>query len=74
MIPDSAIVWWNGSVWVYVKKSNDTFERERISSTNHVADRWLVTGAYKAGEEIVVKGAQILLSQEFKGQTKTGDD
>ncbi len=80
IIPDSAVVWWNGNAWVYVKEGQDKFVRQEISTSDRVRKGWFVSGAMMPGDEIVVKGAQLLLSsegsfgQEFKAQAKTGTD
>ena len=74
VIPGSAVVWWNGSAWVYIEKTDDTFQRQKVSLTDHVADGWFVAETFKPDESIVVRGAQILLSQEFNPQAGTGGD
>jgi len=74
VIPDPAVVWWNGNAWIYVKTAGDQFSREMISLTDHVAEGWFVSGGVKPGNEIVVRGAQLLLSQELRPQVKTGQE
>jgi hypothetical protein len=74
VIPGSAVVWWNGSAWVYIEKTDDTFQREKVSLTDQVTDGWFVAETFETDESIVVRGAQILLSQESNAQTGTGGD
>lgn len=74
VIPGSAVVWWNGSAWVYIKKTDDTFQRQKVSLTDQVTDGWFVAETFKPDESIVVRGAQILLSQEFEHQMGSGGD
>ncbi len=80
VIPDSAVVWWNGNAWVYVKEDQNKFVRQEISTSDRVRRGWFVSGVMMPGDEIVVKGAQLLLSseesfgQEPKSQAKIGPD
>src|SRR5205823_5706178 len=57
-VPSSAVVWYQGKTWVYVAQSDhQTFVRKEAAG--HFKD-----------EKIVVQGAQILLSEESKGNTR----
>ena len=58
LIPDSAIVHVQGKEWIYVKKDARTFVRKGISPTTFI----------NAGELLVVTGAQLILSEEFRAQ------
>lgn len=74
IIPDSAVVWSNGSAWFYLKTSSDTFVRLKVSMQSHVTGGWFVTEGVKPGDEIVIKGSQLLLSQASKAQVRGEDD
>jgi multidrug efflux system membrane fusion protein len=74
VIPDNAVVWWNGDAWIYVKTAEDEFHREMVSLTDRVAGGWFISEGAKPGDEIVIKGAQLLLSQELKPQVKAGQE
>lgn len=65
MIPSSAVVWHGGKPWVYVKKENNQFVRQPISTDVEVDEGWFNTGI-PAGSQVVTSGAQLLLSEEFK--------
>lgn len=79
VIPESAIVWWSGHAWVYVQRDDDVFSRRQIP-TDMPLDRdgaFVVPVAAKGETQptIVGKGAQMLLSEEFRAQIQVeGDD
>jgi len=58
-----------GKVYVYVQTAPDQFVRKEASLNNPVADGYVVTTNFSLGDRVVVEGAQILLSEEFKSQT-----
>lgn len=68
VLPRSAVVWFNGSPWYYVKKATDRFVKQPAGDHVEVADGWLLNNADLTGEEVVVQGAQLLLSEEFRRQ------
>ncbi len=61
-IPESARVWHDGKVWIYQRQGEQVFVRVEVDS-NH------------AGKlaDVVVQGAQILLSEEFKNNLPEDD-
>ncbi len=73
-IPDTSIVWYQGSAWVYVKKNSMQFSRRAISTSTPLEDGYFTASGFSEGTLIVVKGAQSLLSEEFRQQIQsTGD-
>lgn len=71
LIPESAIVWYGGQPWVYVKTAADRFTRRYVPRAL-AADRGLVvTTGFQAGDAVVVHGAQLLLSEELRPQGVT---
>ena len=81
-VPAVAVVQWEGLAWVYVEHATTAgfaYERTRVDTGHPVADGWLVTpqageGHLAPGDAVVVRGAQQLLSEEFKSRATTGDD
>ena len=73
VVPDPAVVWWQGKAWVYVQKGAGRFVRREISTETPVKDGWFVLKGIKAGDWIVVKGSQLLMSEEFRSQIQVGD-
>ncbi len=79
VIPSSAIVWWSGRAWVYAKIADDEFTRRQIPTDMPVGreGEFVVPVSAFAEPEptIVLKGAQMLLSEEFRAQIQVeGDD
>jgi multidrug efflux pump subunit AcrA (membrane-fusion protein) len=78
-VPADAVVQWEGLTWAYVEQFADgryAYVRVRVNTTDPVPGGWLVPGgdALAPGEAVVVRGAQQLLSEEFKSRATTGDD
>ncbi len=73
-IPGSAIVWSQGKAWAYTQKGEEQFVRRRVATKVPAQDGYFVTKSFKRGERIVVKGAQLLLSEEFRTKTQTGEE
>jgi hypothetical protein len=63
-----------GESFVYIRESNDEFLRRRLIGLNLTAGGYSVEDGLSEGEEVVVTGAQLLLSEELKSQISTGDD
>ncbi len=66
LIPESAVVWYGGQPWVYVRTDADRFTRRYVPSASAVDHGFVVTGSFRAGEEVVTRGAQLLLSEELR--------
>lgn len=74
VVPASAVVWLNGRTWVFLKSGSDDFIRKEIATDNPVGGGWFVQDEIVSGHEIVVKGAQLLLSQEMKREVHADND
>lgn len=74
-VEDTAIVRWHGESWVYLRLDPQTFRRHPISTDQPVSDDDYVVRDIPPGSEIVVQGAQVLLSEEAKSELRgTGDN
>ena len=73
-VEDTAIVRWQGRSWVYLRAGPDTFKRHPISTDQPVSDDDYVVRDIPAGSEIVMRGAQVLLSEEAKSELRGADD
>ena len=73
-LEDTAIVQWLGRSWVYLRTGADTFKRHPISTDQPVSDDDYVVQDIPAGSEIVIRGAQVLLSEEAKSELRGGDN
>lgn len=74
IVPDSAVVWLDGKAWVYVLKGPERFVRKEISSDRPSASGWIVEKNFLPGDRVVVQGAQLLLSEEFRSQIRIGEE
>lgn len=74
VIPASALVWLNGKAYVFVRRGEERFVRKEIAVTDPVRGGWFMNAGVIPGDEVVVAGAQLLLSQEFKGEAKGDGD
>ncbi len=73
-IPPSAIVWHSGKPWVYRRSDDGAFTRTEITAHYEHGDFWFVDRGLAAGDEIVVTGGQLLLSEEFRTDIPDEDD
>ena len=65
-IPKSAIVWNDGKPWIYAKVSDNSFFRYPLFKMEEVDNGWIVQFKNIPPKTIVIKGAQLLLSEEYK--------
>ena len=78
VIPNQALVWYGGKAWAYFKQAKnkqgeDQFARKPINADIEVgsgADNGWFNQGIDVQSEVVVSGAQLLLSEEFKSQIK----
>jgi len=84
VVPESAIVWLDGQAWLYLQRppsalpaepeggdtseSADRFVRRRVPMDEPVAGGWRGTEGFSPGDAVVVTGAQVLLSEEFRSE------
>lgn len=74
VIPSGAVVWSQGSAWCYLEESPRTFVRTVVQISSPVATGWFQNEGIHAGSRVVAKGAQTLLSEEFRSQIQTDLD
>ncbi|MHB8522579.1 MAG: efflux RND transporter periplasmic adaptor subunit [Limisphaerales bacterium] len=73
IVPDTGVVRSAEQAWVYAQTGETTFTRRAIALDHPVARGWFVTNGVAAGARLVVSGAQLLLSEERKGQIRLAD-
>jgi len=73
-VPGAAVLWYANRLWVYVKSGDDLFLRRPLLNYEETADGWFVSKGVAAGEEVVLHGAQMLLSEEFRGVIPDEDE
>lgn len=74
VIPNSALIWYMDQAFVYLKTAEQTFSRRILGQYSPSADGYFVPDEIKPGEQIVTKGAQMLLSEELRGQIPKEDE
>src|SRR5207249_4448105 len=61
-VPRSAVVYHQGSAWIYVLGEEDTFERKLVALGRSVGNDVTIVSGADADEQIVTTGAQQLLA------------
>lgn len=74
IIPGTALIWHLGQAFVYIKTGPEHFNRRAIQTFDEAQNGYFISQGLSAGEEIVITGAQMLLSEEFKAQIPDEDD
>ena len=74
VIPKSALVWYMDQAFVYIKTAAEQFSRRIIDQYSATAGGYFVGSGLNAGEQLVVTGGQMLLSEELRGQIPDEDD
>ncbi|MFA6052914.1 MAG: hypothetical protein WC762_10020 [Methylobacter sp.] len=74
VIPKSALVWHLNQAYVYIKTDADKFSRRNIDNFTATTGGYFVNSGLNPGEQLVVTGGQMLLSEEFRGQIPNEDD
>lgn len=81
LVPTDAVVQWQGLAWVFVARTSTRFVRVRVDTSRPTEYGWLVIAgrspipdALAIGDAVVVRGAQQLLSAEFRSQLPKDDD
>ena len=74
IIPKSALIWYMDQALVYIKTAETSFSRRPLAHYFVTADGYFIADAIKPGEQVVTQGAQMLLSEELRGQIPKEDD
>ena len=72
-LPDSAVLRYEGATWVYRQRSPTSFVRVPVSLGAPLPGGWLIVDGLRANDRVVTQGAQVLLSEELKPQTRLAD-
>ena len=74
IIPKSALIWNMDQAFVYIKTDEETFHRRIITQYTASNNGYFVANTIESGEKVVTKGAQMLLSEELRGQIPSVDN
>jgi len=66
VVPRSAVVYHQGSAWIYVLGEEDTFERKIVTLGRSVGDGVIIASGVEDNDQVVTTGAQQLLSAELQ--------
>lgn len=70
VVPREAIVRHEGEAFIYVQKGEDVFVRQELELEHPLKNGWFVEKGLQPKANVVVEGAQQLLSEEFKGEAE----
>ena len=73
-IPASALVRHLGQTYVYLQTGDAEFTRHVVATQLQTADGYFVQTGILPGDKLVTTGAQMLLSEEFRGQIPDEDN
>ena len=73
-ITDRAIVWHEGQPWAYLRLEDALYQRISLQGGFKAAKGIFMTDTLVAEDELVLQGAQMLLSEEFRWQILDEDD
>ena len=73
-VPGSAVIWYADKLWVYVQEGADLFVRLPLAAYEETGDGWFVTTGLAPGDSVVVSGAQMLFSEEFRSNIPSEDE
>ena len=74
LVPDRAVVQWDGLAWVYLQRAPGQYFRVRVPTDHPAPQGWIAGAPLDAGDTVVVTGAQELLSEEFRARVTVGDE
>lgn len=73
VVPEAAVVWLQGKPWIYLRTGTTSFERRQIVPNRPAPDGGYIVTGLPADAQIVLRGAQMLLSEEFRSQAPIED-
>lgn len=71
-LPSSALVWWEGRAWIFVRDAAGDFERREIGF-DRASEPGELLADLEDGAPVVVQGAQVLLSEELRAENFSTD-
>jgi hypothetical protein len=74
IIPKSALIWHMDQSFVYIKTDPESFSRRKIDQYSLVPTGYFIINELKPGEQLVITGSQLLLSEELRVQIPQEDN
>jgi hypothetical protein len=72
LVPPAAAIAYQGRLWCYVARAANRFERVALDPDASSGQGYAAGEAIKAGDQVVVRGAALLLSLERSASAETG--
>ena len=73
IVPGGAVVWLHGKAWAYAEREADHFARREVATDQPEGDGFFQPLDFAKDGKLVIKGAEVLLSEEFRAQIQIGD-
>ncbi len=73
-VPATAVIWHANRPWVYVQVEGDLFVRRPLANHAETRAGWFVHDGFAPGDKVVVSGAQMLFSEEFRANIPSEDE
>lgn len=73
-VPAAAVVWWQDRAWIYRQIDLDSFVRVSIATDLPAPNGGYIVASLSKPVEVVTRGPQLLLSEEFRNQAKPDED
>lgn len=74
LVPDRAVVQWEGLAWAYLQRGAGEYARVRVPTDRPAPGGWVAGPPLVAGDTVVVSGVQELLSEEFRARVTVGEE
>ena len=74
LVPDRAVVQWEGLTWAYLQREPGEFARVRVTTDRPAPGGWVAGPPLAVGDTVVVTGVQELLSEEFRARVTVGEE
>ncbi len=74
IVEANAVIWHEDKPWLYIKTGADVFNRMELQDYYKTGSGWFVANQALVNLDYVFKGAQILLSEEFRWRIPDEDD
>ena len=74
LVPDGAVVQWEGFAWTYVRRGAGEYARVRVPTSDPAPGGWIAGDPLAPGDTVVVNGVQELLSEEFRARVTVGEE
>jgi biotin carboxyl carrier protein len=74
LVPDGAVVQWEGFAWVYLQREPGSYARVRVPTDRPAPGGWIAGPPLAVGDTVVLAGVQELLSEEFRARVTVGEE